>query len=143
VTGTRQIDVGDVRGPSIIVGYRDGVSVLELIGEHDAATVEGFASAIVNECAHRRGVVVSFTETDSIDSAIVRELFAGDSRMLAIGRRLVLHFDRSMPCDRLLEMVSARDHFVCCDQLDEAVRFAAQDDHRRLPADPFDGAPST
>jgi len=143
VTGSTQIDTSGSGGPSITVDYRGGVAVLELVGEHDAATVESLATAIVDECADKRGVVVSFRDTDSIDSAIVRELFAGDSRMLAVGRRLVLHIDPSMPCDRLLEMVSAREHFICCEQLDEALRLAAQDDHERVPVDPFNSPPST
>jgi len=120
---------GGQRGPSITIVDRDGVTVLGLVGEHDAAVAPELAAVIRQQCALKHGVVVSFAETDFIDSSIVRELFAGDRGMLAGGRRLVLHTGRE-PVDRVLKLVRAEELLVCCDQLDDAIEFASQHDSR-------------
>ena len=46
--------------------------------------------------------------------------------MLEQGRRLVLHVDGNMACERVLQLVGAYESFLCCDSLDEAVAFAGE-----------------
>ena len=122
--GGQTTDVGHV-----IVGYRDGVTVLGLVGEHDASTANELARSI-SHCARRSsGIVVSFSETDFVDSTIIRALLLGDRTMVSRGQRLVVHVDGSMICDRILELAGAHQHLLCCDSLDAAITHAAQHDH--------------
>jgi len=112
--------------PRIIFGYRDGVTVLALVGEHDWSTADDLAAAIDHECSLNRGVVISFSEADFIDSAVIRTLFAADKKMIAEGRRLVLHTNPLLVCDRLLELVGAHDSLLCTDLMREATTLASQ-----------------
>lgn len=110
---------------AIIVGYRDGITVLDLVGEHDLSTAEEVAFNIEEQIARSRGVVVSLTETQFLDSSILRVLFQGDRKMLRIGRRLVLHGGDER-VRRVFELAHVSDQLLCCDSLDEAIEFAAQ-----------------
>jgi anti-anti-sigma factor len=117
---------GDETLASIIVGYRDGVTILELVGEHDMTTADNITFHITEQVARGRGVVVSLTETEFIDSTILRVLFHGDRQLLRYGRRLVVH---GADCDavrRVVEVAGVNDHLLCSDTLDEAIEFASQ-----------------
>jgi anti-anti-sigma factor len=113
-------------GSRIVVGYRKGVTVLDLMGEHDMASAGAVTSSVATQASLGRGVVVSLTEADFIDSSIVQALFLGDRAMLARGRRLVLLVGRSEQAQRVLELAGASERLLCCDSLDEAVAFASQ-----------------
>jgi anti-anti-sigma factor len=110
----------------IIVGYRKGVTVLELVGEHDLTTADDVSDRVSEQASLGRGVVISLSETEFIDSSILRALFVGDRALLGRGRRLVLHLGRSDSVRRALELANANEQLLCCDSLDEAVAFAAQ-----------------
>jgi anti-anti-sigma regulatory factor len=126
----RARDVGkpaaDQVSPTIVVGFREDVAVLGLVGEHDMATVEQVAFNITEQAAHGRGLVVSLIETQFIDTSLVRELFRGDQEMLRHGRRLVLHVGGNETIRRVLELAQVREQLLCCDSLEEAVAFASQ-----------------
>ena len=111
---------------AIIVGYRDGVTILDLVGEHDMTTAEKLAFNIDEQIARSRGIVISLTETDFIDCSILRVLFRGDRQMLRRGRRLVIHTSYCDPIRRILELTGVSDQLLCCDSLEEAIAFASQ-----------------
>ena len=115
------LEIGTVK-----LGYQDGVAVLALVGEHDIQTAAALSAAIREQADRGAGVVVSLTETEFIDSSIVRALFQGDQYLLSQGRRLVLHSEPSSPVESVLEIAGVDRQLLCCDLLGEAVEYAAQ-----------------
>jgi anti-anti-sigma factor len=116
-------ELGVPRG-SIAVTTHDDVSVLTLIGEHDMDSATELREAISALADAGRGIVISVTEAEFIDSTIVRTLFEGDRQLLAKGRRLVLNVGTGSVVERLLVLSGALDHLMWCDSIDEAVLFA-------------------
>ena len=127
-----QLDGADVGDSSsfvdgeIVVGYRDGVVVLTLLGEHDMATANRLSAQIAHQASRSRAVVVVLSEAEFIDSAIVTALFTGERQMLAYGRRLVLEIRADSPITRLLEISGLRTKLICTDSLGHALRLAAE-----------------
>jgi anti-anti-sigma regulatory factor len=110
------------------------VAVISLVGEHDLATADAVRSTIQANGGRERGVVVSFAATEFVDSAIVHALFVGDRRLLAEGRRLVLHTGGDHNVEALLVTAGVLDQLMWSDSLEEAVTFAVQQsDEPRLP----------
>jgi anti-anti-sigma regulatory factor len=102
---------GDAGIGEVIAGYRGGVTVLALVGEHADLG---------------RGVVIVLSETEFIDSRIVQQLFRGDIELLKKGRRLVIQNDPDSTVEHVLELSGVRAQLVCSDTLDEAVQLASQ-----------------
>ena len=120
VNGDRTVDA------DVIVGYRDGVVVLTLVGEHDLSTANRLVALITDHASRGRSVVVVLSQVEFIDSAIVTALFNGERQMLAYGRRLVLELSIDSPISRLLEMSGLRTRLICTNTLGHAVRLAAE-----------------
>ena len=121
-------DSQEAESASLVVTYRDGVSVLSLLGEHDTSTASELRAEIKEAAERNHGIVVCFAETEFIDSAIVHILFQGDRLMLARGRRLVLHLGREPVVDRLLEIAGILEELIWTVSLEDAVVYAAQSD---------------
>jgi anti-anti-sigma factor len=111
---------------TVVVGYQDGVGVLTLLGEHDMSSAGRLFLLICQQADLGRGVVVVLSETEFIDSGIVRVLFQGDLQMLRNGRRLVIQNDAQAPVERVLQLCGVRTQLLCSDTLDEAIRLATQ-----------------
>jgi anti-anti-sigma factor len=108
------------------VERRDGVVVISLVGEHDISTAARIRAEIAANAAAGRGVVVSVSETDFVDSSIVHELFRGDRVMLTAGRRLVLHLEARAIVERVLEIGGVLGELVWTVSLPEAVERAGR-----------------
>ena len=63
--------------PAVTISDQDGVSVIELRGEHDLATATEVRNALSAAVAEARPAVVELTLTDFIDSSILGVLLAG------------------------------------------------------------------
>jgi anti-anti-sigma factor len=63
--------------PAISISDDDGVSVIELRGEHDLATATEVRDVLERAVAEGRPSVVELTLTDFIDSSILGVLLAG------------------------------------------------------------------
>ena len=63
--------------PTVSITDHDGVSVIELRGEHDLATAAEVRDALDAAIAAARPTVVELTLTDFIDSSILGVLLAG------------------------------------------------------------------
>jgi anti-anti-sigma factor len=63
--------------PAISISDDNGVSVIELRGEHDLATATEVRDAIAAAVAQARPAVVELTLTDFIDSSILGVLLSG------------------------------------------------------------------
>ena len=109
---------------------RDGCVVVSLVGEHDVASAPTLRSTVEDQAATGGGIVVSVTEAEFIDSSIVHELFRGDSVMLKVGRRLVLHLGADVIVERVLEIGGVLAGLLWTDSLPEAIEFACQVDAR-------------
>src|SRR5262245_20427991 len=79
---------GGSRGECLL-GYRDGVAVVSLVGEHDLETALELRQILLTRMAKGQGVVVSLVDTTFVDSSILRLLLRTDEKMVARGRRLV------------------------------------------------------
>jgi anti-anti-sigma regulatory factor len=102
------------------------VAVVSLIGEHDLASAGELRLTIERNAGPEQGVVVSLAAADFVDSAIVHALFVGDRRLLAEGRRLVLHTGGDPNVEALLVTAGVFDQLLWSDSLDEAKAFATQ-----------------
>jgi anti-anti-sigma regulatory factor len=109
--------------------------VIALIGEHDLASADELRATIEVHDSSDLGVVVSLAAADFVDSAVVQALFVGDRRLLARGRRLVLHTASEAQVEAILATAGVLDRLMWSDSLDEAVTFAAQrsDEPREPP----------
>jgi anti-anti-sigma factor len=119
--------------PQLTIVDHDDCSVLSLIGEHDMSSAKSVSNAIRRAAGERRGVVVSVSETDFIDSSIVRELYRGDLTMLEQGRRLVLHLGSEPIVERVLHVGGVLDKLLWTPVLQEAIDLASQSDGRTRP----------
>jgi anti-anti-sigma factor len=63
--------------PVVTISDHDGVSVIELRGEHDLATATDVRDALAAAVTEGRPAVVELTLTDFIDSSILGVLLAG------------------------------------------------------------------
>jgi anti-anti-sigma factor len=123
------VDQPTVEIRRVVHGYRDGVAVLALVGEHDLTTAATLTTKIEQQVSRDRGVVVSLTETEFIDSSIMHALYRGDQSLMKRGRRLILHVGGPTPLvDRALELGGLLDQLIWTVSLDDAVVFAAQSD---------------
>jgi anti-anti-sigma factor len=113
-------------GHDLRVEVEDGVAVISLVGEHDIATAAALRSVILEQAALGHGVVMSVSEAEFIDSAIVHELFRGDREMMAVGRRLVLHLDAQAIVERVLQIGGVLGELIWTVWLPEAVAYAGQ-----------------
>jgi anti-anti-sigma factor len=126
VTG---VDQPAVQIRRVVHGYRDGVAVLALVGEHDLTTARTLLAKIEQQVARGRGVVVSLTEAEFIDSSILHVLYRSDRSLMKRGRRLILHVGGPTPLvDRALELAGLLDQLIWTVSLDDAIVFAGQSD---------------
>src|ERR1700720_3500075 len=95
--------------------------VVALVGDSDMTTARELRSVIEQQAQAGDGIVVSVTETQFIDSAIVHELFRGDRAMLNVGRRLVLHSDADAIVERVLEIGGVLGELLWTVTLHEAI----------------------
>ncbi len=112
-------DLGTVQ-----VEQRDGVALIRLLGEHDMATVETLRRHIERAIVADRGLVVSLTETELIDSSVTHALLEGDTMLRARGRRLVLHVATDSMVRRVLETFQLSTALPTTASLDEAITLA-------------------
>lgn len=107
------------------IEQRDGVARIQLLGEHDLATVETLRTQIGDATAAGHGLIVSLTDTEFIDSSVTRALFDGDTMLRATGRRLVLHVATASIVRRVLEISELSTALPNTESLDEAIVLAS------------------
>jgi len=116
---------GRARG-ECLVGYGDGVAVVSLVGEHDLETALELRQILLTRMAKGQGVVVSLVDTTFIDSSILRLLVQTDEKMVARGRRLVLHSTDDSRVEPLLRLSALRARMLCEGSLGDALDAAMQ-----------------
>jgi anti-anti-sigma factor len=113
-----------VDGPEIVVAYRDGLTILHLVGEHDMSTAQKLEARIREQVWQSRNLIVSLTDASFIDSAIVAALYRGHQLAAERGCRLVLHTQCEAIVERVLDISGLLDGIPCSDTLDGAVELA-------------------
>jgi anti-anti-sigma factor len=121
------VDALGSREPAVLVAYAEGVTVLDLVGEHDLATRPLFEAKIREQATLGRDVVVSLKDTDFVDSSIVAALFRAQRQITDAGRRFVLHTDCQSHILKTLGLTGVREKIPCADELTEAIALARRD----------------
>ena len=85
-----------------------GVTVLELLGEHDLATAEELSAAIDQALLERPGLVIDLTETTFMDSTVVHLLLNAHQVLEARGHELIVQITEASAVLRVLRANPAR-----------------------------------
>ena len=118
----------DVDGSEIIVAYHDGITVVDLVGEHDMSTAQQLEARIREQLWQNRDVIVSLKDATFIDSAIVATLYRGHHLGLSRGCHLVLHTECEAIVGQVLDISGVSTGIPCSKTLDGAVGLAQRSD---------------
>jgi anti-anti-sigma factor len=118
------VDALSSREPGVLVSYAEGVTVLDLVGEHDLATMPLLDAKIREQAVLGRDVVVSLKDTDFVDSSIVATLFRAQREITDTGRGFVLHTDSESHILKTLGLTGVAQTIPCVDELTEAIALA-------------------
>jgi anti-anti-sigma factor len=100
------------------------VAVVQLVGEHDLATIAEVRAVIESAVAADQGVVVSLTDTTFIDSATTHALYKADALLRERKRRLVLHVATASIVRQVLEMSGLSTALPVASSLEAAIDLA-------------------
>jgi len=120
--------LSDLGRSEIIVAYHDGITVVDLVGEHDMSTAPELEARIREQLWQDRDVIVSLKDASFIDSAIVATLYRGHHLALARDSHLVLHTECEAIVARVLDISGMLGGIPCSETLDGAVRLAQGND---------------
>ena len=101
-----------------------GVTVLELLGEHDLATVDELAAAIDQALTSRPGLVIDLTETTFIDSTVVHLLINAHQVLEARGHELIVQITEASAVLRVLQLTQLDTALGIARDRDEAIASA-------------------
>jgi anti-anti-sigma factor len=112
--------------PAISISDDNGVSVIELRGEHDLATATEVRDVLQRAVAERRPSVVELTLTDFIDSSILGVLLAGlrHARDANLGFVFVVQADNTRAVQKTLAGSGLLAFFPVRGSLEEATEAA-------------------
>ena len=113
--------------PEVFAAYHDGVTVLNVVGEHDMASVDKLETMISEQAQSRRNLVVSMKDTRFIDSTVIATLLRAHREASQEGRRFVLHTDCSDDILKLLDLTGVSRNVPCAQELDDAISLARGD----------------
>ena len=115
--------------PEIAVSSRDGVRVVEIVGDQDVTTVGQVRAAIYGgDAPDPAGVVISLERVTFIDSAIVGVLFTSSRRLQENGVRVVIHCPVAAPIGQVLRLAALHKIVGIVGTLDEAIKRVAAPD---------------
>jgi anti-anti-sigma factor len=103
---------------------QEGVTVLDLLGEHDMSTVRLLEARLLREAAQGHDVVVSLQNAEFIDSMIVAALYRAHRELLARNLRLALYSDDSAVVSRILSVTGLDEEVHHATTLDSAIAIA-------------------
>jgi anti-sigma B factor antagonist len=120
-----------------------GITVLELLGDHDLATADDLSAAIDQALASRPGLIVDLTETTFIDSTVVHLLINAHQVLEARGHQLTVQITEASTALRVLELTQLDNALGLARDRDEAIASAngRPDLVSHLPAPPSPATP--
>src|SRR5687768_11398990 len=101
-----------------------GVTVLELLGDHDLATADELSAAIDQALASRPGLVVDLSETTFIDSTVVHLLVNAHQALQARGHGLIVEITAASAVLRVLELTQLDSALGIARDREEAIASA-------------------
>ena len=99
--------------------------VIRLVGEHDMATRDTVWGVVAQSINADRGIVVSVSDADFIDSGAIYALFKGDQLLQERGRRLAVHVHTASAVRRTLEITNVCDSLPCFGDIEAALASAS------------------
>jgi anti-sigma B factor antagonist len=122
--------------PVVTLSELEGVSVVELRGEHDLATASEVRDVLQGNVDAGRPTVVELSLTDFIDSSILGVLLGGlrQARDAALGFVFVVQSDESGAVNRTLAGSGLLAFFPVRGSLAEAVSAAREGTNQPSPA---------
>ena len=120
-----------------------GITVLELLGDHDLATADELAATIDQALASRPGLVVDLTEATFMDSTVVHLLINAHQVLAARGHELIVQITEASAVLRVLELTQLDNALGIARDRDEAIASAngRAGVVRRLAAPPGSATP--
>ena len=102
-----------------------GITVLELVGDHDLATADDLSTAIDQALASRPGLVVDLTETTFMDSTVVHLLINAHQVLEARGHELIVQITEASAVLRVLQVTQLDNALGIARDRDEAIASAS------------------
>ena len=101
-----------------------GVTVLELLGDHDLATAEELSAAIDQALVERPGLVIDLSQTTFIDSTVLHLLINAHQVLEARGHELIVQITEASIVLRVLELTQLDTALGIARDRDEAIASA-------------------
>jgi anti-sigma B factor antagonist len=118
------------RGTSVRSETHADVTVVTLVGDHDAATVKQVREQLDAVATSGAGLVVSLMETTFFDSSVVHALYDANGKLVEHDRQLVLHVATAPIVSRVLEVSGLRATVRTTGSLQEAIELARRTTQR-------------
>jgi anti-anti-sigma factor len=111
--------------PEIRVDSTDGcVTVLELLGEHDMASIDELRIALEEAMRQSRVIVVDLSQAEFIDSGVIHALFETSAVLEARGNQLVLQIEGNNSMLHALEITKLTAVAVVTEDREQAIAAA-------------------
>lgn len=101
-----------------------GVTVLELVGEHDMTTTQELRASIDRALEGSGGIVVDLSETEFIDSSVVHALHDARRELEATARQLVIQIRTHSVVKRVLELTELTKLAALAEEREQAIALA-------------------
>jgi anti-anti-sigma factor len=109
----------------LIASDHGGVTLLELLGEHDAWTARQLDAQVYSQIERRRSIVISLEHAAFIDSVVIAALYGAEQRARDAALRMVLHVGDEAPVARVVGLAGLSDRVPCASRLEDAIAIAA------------------
>jgi anti-anti-sigma factor len=100
------------------------VVIVRLYGDHDLGTRAALAELLEQLMHADKRVIVDLSEVGYVDSSMLHNLVHTDALARERGRRLTLQVGTAAIFAKVLEITGLRDHLLCADSRQEAIRIA-------------------
>jgi anti-anti-sigma factor len=109
-----------------VAAHGGTATVVELLGEHDAATVDELRAAF-DRALGNRGIVVDLSETEFLDSSVIHVLYKAQQTLESCGQRLVIQVGEANIVVRALKLAGLTETVAVVRDRDEAITLADQE----------------
>jgi anti-sigma B factor antagonist len=102
-----------------------GVTVLELVGEHDLAGADKLAAALAEALACEDGIIVDLSETTFADSTVINLLYITQRALSERGSELVVQVPVASLVRRTLEITAVTSNLTVVHDREQALATAS------------------
>jgi len=102
-----------------------GLTVLELVGEHDLASADKLAAALAEALACEDGIIVDLSETTFADSTVINLLYRTQRALSERGSELVVQVPAASPILRTLEITEVISNVTVVHDREQALATAS------------------